>query len=151
MSIFFDDEAQLSGTDSGDEEDSLLSQDLDFIDLSTEDDSPSLYRAFDNHSTPSYILPQPSTSEPTRTEPDNPSVNLKRARESLLTTDTTPTKKQDTKSFQLQTKSLFLTFPQCDYPLDDFFANLQARFPTQTIKSIAQGNNTKQENGIFTQ
>ena len=46
MSIFFDDEAQLSGTDSGDEEDSLLSQDLDFIDLSTEDDSPSLYRAF---------------------------------------------------------------------------------------------------------
>ena len=40
MSIFFDDEAQLSGTDSGDEEESLLSQDLDFIDLSTEDDSP---------------------------------------------------------------------------------------------------------------
>ena len=36
MSIFFDDEAQLSGTDSGDEEESLLSQDLDFIDLSTE-------------------------------------------------------------------------------------------------------------------
>ena len=129
MSIFFDDEAQLSGTDSGDEEESLLSQDLDFIDLSTEDDSPSLYRAFDNHSSPSYALSQSSIPEPTRTEPSDSSDNRKRAREEEHLTNEAP-KKQDTKKFRLQSKTIFLTFPQCDYPLDDFFANLRARFPT---------------------
>lgn len=128
MSIFFDDEAQLSGTDSGDEEESLLSQDLDFIDLSTEDDSPSLYRAFDNHSSPSYALSQSSIPEPTRTEPSDSSDNRKRAREEEHLTNEAP-KKQDTKKFRLQSKTIFLTFPQCDYPLDDFFANLRARFP----------------------
>ena len=50
MSIFFDDEAQLSGTDSGDENDNdlLTSQDLLFIDDDdTQDCSPSFYRSLD--------------------------------------------------------------------------------------------------------
>lgn len=31
--------------------------------------------------------------------------------------------------FHLQSKNIFLTFPQCPYPLDDFYANLQKKFP----------------------
>ena len=128
MSIFFDDEAQLSGTDSGDEEESLLTRPRLYRPINRRR-FPSLYRAFDNHSSPSYALSQSSIPEPTRTEPSDSSDNRKRAREEEHLTNEAP-KKQDTKKFRLQSKTIFLTFPQCDYPLDDFFANLRARFPT---------------------
>lgn len=138
MSIFFEDEAQLSGTDSGDEDELLPnSEDLSFIDDSSQDDSLSLYRVLNSPS----LHPHPSTlpylDEPERSAgsssssssrkrtspelPDTPAQLLDRSSEPLA-------KKQDTKKFRVQSKGIFLTFPQCDYPLDSFFENLKTRF-----------------------
>lgn len=126
MAKFFDDEAQQSGTDSGDEEENTLltSDDLLFIDDDSQDDSPTFYRALaaDSPDRVDHSSSQPAES-PTPTPTDSGS---KRQRE-----DPEPvgeaSKKQDTK-FRLQSKGIFLTFPQCPYPLDAFFENLKARF-----------------------
>lgn len=126
MSNFFDDEAQLSGTDSGDEEDTLLSPtDLLFIDDDTQDDSPSFYRALSSDSPcrDNHPSSQPAESP---TPPPTPGRS-KRPREEL-DQPVEASKKQDTKKFRLQSKGIFLTYPQCPYPLDDFFNNLKSRF-----------------------
>jgi len=125
MSIFFDDEAQLSGTDSGDEDDSLITtEDLLFLDDDSQEDNPSFYRALDNphiHTPPRPPPPPPSGSP----DPQPTTTSRKRQREKPPVRKSA--KKQDTK-FRLQSKGIFLTFPQCPYPLDSFFENLKARF-----------------------
>lgn len=136
MSIFFEDEAQLSGTDSGDEgEDLLTSEDLLFLDdEDTQDNSPSFYRAIDR--TPPLVTPYspPPLDRSTEVEPSLPTdlstTTRKRRTPELLPLDAPivldePAPK---KHFRLQSKGIFLTFPQCPYPLDDFFENLKARF-----------------------
>jgi len=40
-------------------------------------------------------------------------------------------------TFRFASKSLFLTFPQCDFPLDDFVNNLNKTFPTLIEKGVA--------------
>lgn len=130
MNLFFDDEAQLSGTDSGDEEDiSLTPNDLLFIDDSIQDYSPTFYRSL-------HLPPTTLTTPLLNLQADESASRSKRtsAEPSFCPTEhlTTepPSKKQDTKktSFRLQSKGIFLTYPQCDYPLDSFFENLKARF-----------------------
>lgn len=39
-----------------------------------------------------------------------------------------PSKNSSVSGFCVCSKNLFLTFPQCDFPLDDFFQNLTSRF-----------------------
>jgi len=151
MSIFFDDEAQLSGTDSGDENDNdlLTSQDLLFIDDDdTQDCSPSFYRSLDLSLSPPIPLtlplhtsgspdPQPTSASPeaqllSDSPEAQPTTRKKRGRKSDAPK---PSKKPRTasaekpKEFRLQSKGIFLTFPQCPYPLDQFFENLKVLFP----------------------
>lgn len=42
------------------------------------------------------------------------------------------------KKFQINSKSIFLTYPQCDYPLSDFHSNIVAFFRSRSI-AIAHG------------
>ena len=150
MSIFFDDEAQLSGTDSGDENDNdlLTSDDLLFIDDDdTQECSPSFYRSLDLSLSPPIPIslplhtsgspePQPtsasSEAQPISDSPEaQPTTRKKRGRKSDASKRS---KKQRTATtseqpkFRLKSKGIFLTFAQCPYPLDQFFDNLKARF-----------------------
>ena len=150
MSIFFDDEAQLSGTDSGDENDNdlLTSDDLLFIDDDdTQECSPSFYRSLDLTLSPPIPLtlplhtsgspePQPTSAspeaQPISASPEaQPTTRKKRGRASDAPK---PSKKPRTagsdkpKKFRLQSKGIFLTFPQCPFSLDLFFENLKTLF-----------------------
>jgi len=136
MSIFFEDEAQLSGTDSGDEgEDLLTPNDLLFLDdEDTQDNSPSFYRAIDR--TPPLLTPHspPPFDGSTEVEPSLPTdlstPSRKRRTPELLPLDAPIVLEEPASKtrFQLQSKGIFLTYPQCPFPLDDFFENLKARF-----------------------
>ena len=148
MSIFFDDEAQLSGTDSGDdnENDLLTSQDLLFIDDDdTQECSPSFYRSLDLSLSPPIPIslplhtsgspePQPTSAspeaQPISASPEaQPTTRKKRGRASDAPNLPKKSRTSDQPKFRLKSKGIFLTFAQCPYPLDQFFDNLKARFP----------------------
>jgi len=66
----------------------------------------------------SVRLPPKRSRSPTPTLPDKSAVKR-----------VVPQAGGKSQAFRLQSKNIFLTFPQCAYPLDDFFDRLRRKYP----------------------
>lgn len=131
VSDLFDEEASVSGSDISEDEDlGEASSSLDlFIDDTHHPSSPSFYRSFsapnspgtipDRSSLPVSVLPiiaPPNSSQRESPLPAAPEVSSAAQSSS------------STAQFRLQSKHIFLTYPQCSYTPEDLLRNLQVRF-----------------------
>ena len=130
VSDLFDEEASLSGSDiSSDEDLGEASSSLDlFIDDTHYPSSPSIYRSFsvpDSPGTNTDRSSPPVSDVPIIAPPSSPQREspLPAAPEASSTSDSS-----SSTSFRLQSKHIFLTYPQCSYKPEDLLRNLQVRF-----------------------